>query len=581
VKRALSMLALLPGLAATAVLGDCAQPSDRDAMHPGVSLCGAIAEHSLAGSITSCSHGLCWTEPTGHQSMLKSSDSKAPSAPAVDREEAPWLAAETGATGPAAAFAPGSRYTAPAKDRPMAGEGAAPRGQGATKAQFGTQKLAYQSLIHSDRDRSGAVAAWQPLSQTDVRGFVFHPEIAAESRRPARSADEEQQLLGIVVEHSIAQGAIGTWTLTGGWVAASELPDPAGPGTQTPATSAWSLGTNASTLMERLRLSFEYAGSEPDRDRPGTTGGTQAQAYRVGAELHPAPSSGEGWHVGSEYRWVGQRFDSVANSDLKPDHQRLRGYGGLDVGDLRFQLSVRRDRNNLALDPAKPTRQADQFQATTTWQPANPGPFKVLGEPRFRLDAVLGHDQIEAVTAPGPRMERSEKLQLGADFKTTGSRWGAKATHDQAPGKIDASTGAGIRGFGLELHHQQTARPFLPVRKDLQWQRREDLATATIEQRWQARLRSTNVSLHERMNGEFDLRYQERVTSPGNGREASVNLAGQLVWTMQTPAATRNGLAIALSADYPGASSQASARRPEDGYQVMLTLSTSNPLAGW
>jgi hypothetical protein len=50
---------------------------------------------------------------------------------------------------------------------------------------------------------------------------------------------------------------------------------------------------------------------------------------------------------------------------------------------------------------------------------------------------------------------------------------------------------------------------------------------------------------------------------------------------MQTPAATRNGLAIALSADYPGASSQASASRPEDGYQVMLTLSTSNPLAGW
>jgi hypothetical protein len=508
-------------------------------------------------------------------------DAKAPSALAADRKNTPGLGAETEITDPAAALASASQYAAPVEEQPTAEDGAAPRGHGVTKTQFGTQKLAYQSLIHSDRDRSGAVAAWQPLSQTDVRGFVFHPEIAAEAQRPAQGADEEKQLLGIVVEHSIAQGAIGTWTVTGGWVSASELPDPAGPGAQTAATSAWSLGTNATTLMERLRLSFEYAGSAPDRDRPAATRDTQAQAYRVGAELHPAPSSGAGWHLGSEYSWVGQHFDSVANSDLKPDRQRLHGYGGLDIGDLGFRLSVRRDRNNLALDPAKPTTQADRFQATTTWQPANPGPFKVLGEPRVRLDAVLGHDQIEAVTAPGQRMEQSEKLQLGADFKNAGGRWGARATHDQAPGKIDTTTSAGIRGFGLEVHHQQTAHPFLPARKDLQWQRREDRATGTVEQHWQARLRSTRVSLHERMNGEFDLRYRERMASPGNGREASVNLAGQLVWTMQMPTATRNGLAIALSTDYPGASSQTSASRSGEGYQVMLTLSTSNPLAGW
>lgn len=575
------MLALLPGLAATAVLGDCVQLAHRDAMHQGLPLCGAMTEASRPSSITTCSQGLCWMDPAGPQPVLKSFGSEAPSAPTADPNETPSLGAEPGTTVPAVALAPGGPYAAHGEDHPMAGDGAASRGHGATKARFGTQRLAYQSLIHSDRDRSGAVAAWQPLSQTDVRGFVFHPEIAAESKRTARATDEEQQLLGIVVEHSIARSAMGTWTLKGGWVSASELPDPAGPGAQTAATSAWSLGTNATTLMERLRLSFEYAGSEPDRGSPETTGGTQAQAYRLGAELHPTPSSGEGWHIGSEYSWVGQRFDSVANSDLRPDRQRLRGYGGLDVGDLRFRLSVRRDRNNLALDPAKPTRQADQFQTTTTWQPANTRRVNVFGEPRIRLDAVLGHDQIQAVTAPGPRTERSEKLQLGADFRTAGGRWGATATHDQAPGKIDANTGAGIRGFGVELHHQQTAHPFLPVRKDLQWQRREDLATTTTEQRWQARLRSSNVSLHERMNGEFDLRYRERVTSPGNGREASVNLAGQLVWTMQTPAATRNGLAIALSADYPGASSQTSANRPGDGYQVMLTLSTSNPLAGW
>jgi hypothetical protein len=577
----LSVLALLPGLAATGVPDDCAQPFHREAMHQGVPLCGAITEHPRPGSITTCGHGPCWTEPAGPPPAPRSLDSKAPSALAADRKHTPGLGAETEITGPAAALASASQDAAPAEEQPTAEDGTASRGHGATKAQFGTQKLAYQSLIHSDQDRSGAVAAWQPLSQTDVRGFVFHPEIAAETQRPAPGADEDQQLLGIVVEHSIARSAIGTWTLTGGWVSASELPDPARPDPQTVATSAWSLGTNATTLMERLRLSFEYAGSEPDRDRPSATGGTQAQAYRVGAELHPGPSSGKGWHAGSEYSWVGQRFDSVANSELKPDRQRLRGYGGLDIGDLRLQLSVRRDRNNVALDPAKPTRQADRFQATTTWQPANPGPLKVLGAPRVRLDAVLGHDQIEAVHAPGPRMERSEKLQLGADFKTAGGRWGAKATHDQAPGKIDATTSAGIRGFGLELHHQQTAHPFLPVRKDLQWERREDLATATVEERWQARLRSAKVSLHERMNGEFDLRYRERVASPGNGREASVNLAGQLVWTMQAPAATRSGLALALSADYPGGPSQRSPNRSGDGYQVMLTLSTSNPLAGW
>jgi len=575
------MLALLSGLAVTTVLGDCAQPFHRDAMHQGVALCGAITEHPRPGSILTCGHGLCWSEPAGPQTALRSFDAYAPTLPAVDPKETRWLTAETGTTGSAAVFGPGSPSPAAQEEHPMGGEGAAPTGHGATNAQFGTQRLAYQSLIHSDRDRRGAVAGWQPLSQTDVRGFVFHPEIAAESRRPARSTDEEQQLLGIVVEHSIARGAIGTWTLKGGWVSASELPDPDSPGAQSAATSAWSLGTNATTPMERLRLSFEYAGSDPDQDRPETTGGTQAQAYRVSAELHPARSSGEGWQVGSEYSWVGQHFDSVANSELNPDRERFRGYGKLDVGDLRFRLSVRRDRNNLTLDPAKPTRQADQFQATTTWQPANPTPVKLWGEPRVRLDAVLGHDQIEAATAPGPRMERSEKLQLGADFNTAGGRWGAKATHNHAPGKIDANTGTGIRGFGLELHHQQTAHPFLPVRKDLQWERRQDRATATVEQRWQARMRSANVSLHERINGEFDIRYRERVTSPGNGRDASVNLAGQLVWTMQTPAATRTGLAIAFSADYPGAASQTSASRSGDGYQVMLTLSTSNPLAGW
>ena len=575
------VLVLLPGLAATAVLGDGAPPFHRDAMHQGMPPGGALTEDPPAGAMLTCGHRPCWTDPSDPRPVARAFDPTAPLAPAAGRKETPAPVAATGAADPAVAVVPGRASAAPAEGRPMAGEGAAPRGPGATKTQFGTQKLAYQSLIHSDQNRSGAVAAWQPLSQTDVRGFVFHPEIAAETQRPGRGEDADQQLLGVVVEHAIARSAIGTWTLTGGWVSASELPDPAGPDAQTAATSAWSLGTNATTLMERLRLSFEYAGSEPDRDRTSATGGSQAQAYRVGAELHPAASSGEGWHVGSEYSWVGQRFDSVANADLKPDRQRLRGYGGVDIGDLRLQLSVRRDHNNLALDPAKPTRQADQFQATTTWQPANSGPLKRLGEPRVRLDAVLGHDQIEAVTAPGPRMERSEKLQLGADFKTAGSRWGAKLTHDEAPGKIDANTSAGIRGFGLELHHQQTAHPFLPVRKDLQWQRREDLATATVEQRWQARLRSAEISLHERMNGEFDLRYRERVASPGNGREASVNLAGQLVWTLQAPATTRSGLALALSADYPGGSAQTSASRPGDGYQVMLTLSTRNPLAGW
>jgi len=448
----------------------------------------------------------------------------------------------------------------------------------ATQTQFGTQKLAYQSLIHRDHDRPGAVAEWQPGSQTALRGFVFHPEIEGGPQEAAETPALEHQLFGVVAEHALPLRSGDALKFSGGWVAASEAGDSNANRAAPSSTFAWSLGADASLLEGRLRLALEQAGSSEGAGTGAYTGKT-ADAHRIHAEWQADKSRRLRWRAGAEYSWVGPDFDSAANGDVKADRERLRSEGGFDIDDWQFRLSAQRERDNLTRDPSRRTEEIDRYQLTTTWSPSDFGSDWMLGRPRLTLAAEFGHDQRLLPSQYEPEVSPYHRLRLESEFRTPAGRWGLKAARGLTPGAIDSGQRPGVDVAQLELYRDQRSFQPLPVRSQLEWQQREDRMTGTLQDRWQARLGSKPIAMHERLGADFDLRYRHQVQSNTRDPQMDWHLGGRLVWTVDRPTPARSGLALALSADYQD--QQSSSSGEEDGYRVLLMLSSSHPFAAW
>jgi len=448
----------------------------------------------------------------------------------------------------------------------------------ATQSRFGTQRLAYQSLIHQDRERPGAVAEWQPGSQTSLRGFVFHPEIKHGPQEPAESPALEQQLFGVVAEHALPLRNRDTLKFTGGWFAGSELVDSDAHRTAPSGSLAWSLGADASLLEGRLRLALEQAGSSTE-DGTGTRTGKAAEAQRIRAEWQADRSGRLRWRAGAEYSWVGPGFDSVANGDVKADRERLRSEGGVDIDDWRFRLSAQRERDNLACDPLRRIEEVDRYQLTTTWSPSDYGSDWMLGRPRLTLAAELGHNQRSLPSESGSEVSPYHRLRLESEFRTPAARWGLKAARGLTPGAIDSGGRPGVDVAQLELYRDQRSFQPFPVRTQLEWQQREDRMTGTMQDRWQARMGSRPIAMHERLGADFDLRYRHQVQSSTRDPQTDLHLGGRLVWTVDRPTPARSGLALVLSADYRDRQSSSSGE--ENGYRLLLMLSSSHPFADW
>ena len=446
-----------------------------------------------------------------------------------------------------------------------------------TNARFGTQKLAYQSLIHRDQDRPGAVAEWRPGLQTDVRGFVFHPDIKSGPRKTAESPDLEHQLLGVVAAHAFPLRNGDTLTFNSGWVAGSDLADQSAADSMAPATRAWSLGAGASLLESRLQLSFEQAGA--GLDEPGIISGKRAEARQFVAEWQADRTRLLRWHAAAEYSWVGPDFDSAANTEVKADRERLRSHGGFSIVDWRFRLSAQRERDNLVSDPLRSTEQQDRYRAIVNWTPSHVGADWALGRPQFQLDAELGENQRVQTSEVRPEVSAYRSLQFESEFRTGTGRWGARAMRSQTPGAIDSSKRAGINTARFELYRDQRDFKAFPVRTQLHWQLREDRVTGTTQDRWQGLFGSRPITIHERLCVDFDLRYRHQVQSNNGVPQKDVNFGGRVVWTVDRPTANRSGLALALNADYLDRHS--TSRSDEDGYRLLLVLSNTNPLAGW
>ena len=448
----------------------------------------------------------------------------------------------------------------------------------ATKSRVGTQRLAYQSLVHHDRDRPGVVAEWQPGLSTALRGFVFHPDITAGSAGLSESPDLEPPLFGVVAEHARPLRRGDTLTLTGGWVAGSEAVDANADRAAPSSTLAWSLGADASLSEGRLRLAFEQAGSSREAGAGAGTG-KQAEAHRIRAEWQADRSRQLRWHAGAEYRWVGPEFDSVANDNIRADRERLRSEGGVDLEDWRFRLSAQRERDNLAHDPLRRTEAVDRYQLTTTWSPSDFGADWRLGRPQFTLAAEVGQNQRWLPAEAQPDVSPYHRLRLESEFRTPAGRWGLKAARGLTPGAIDSSQRTGVDVAQFEVYRDQRSFQPFPVRTQLEWQQREDRMTGTLQDRWQARLGSRPIAMHERLGADFDLRYRHQAQSNTRAAQSDLNLGGRLVWTVDRPTSARRGLALILNADYRDRPSSSSGG--EDGYRLLLTLSSHHPFADW
>ena len=460
----------------------------------------------------------------------------------------------------------------PAGDLPLAG--AAP----ATQSRFGIQRLAYQSLIHREQDRPGLVAERQLGLQTALRGFLFHPAMKAGPQESAESPAREHPLFGVVAEHELPLGRGDTLKLSGGWMAGSEAVDASVDGAVPSSTLAWSLGADATLAEGRLRLALEQAGSSRDEGAGGYTG-KRAEAHRIRADWRVDASDRLRWRAGTEYRWVGPEFESVANGNARADRERLRSESGVDLDDWRFRLSAQRERDNLARDPSRRTEVIDRYQLTTTWGPTELGSGWRLGRPRFTLSAEFGHNQLWLPAESKPGVSPYHRLRLESEFRTPVARWGLKAARGLTPGAIDSSQCPGIDVAQLEWYRDQRSfRPF-PVRTQLEWQQREDRMTGTSQDRWQARLGSRPIAMHERLGADFDLRYRHQVQSNTRDPQTDLHLGGRLVWTVDRPTSARSGLALTLNADYRD--QPLSSSGDADGYRLLLTLSTHHPFADW
>jgi hypothetical protein len=443
------------------------------------------------------------------------------------------------------------------------------------------QTFSYDSLINGNGERRAEVVSWGSGTQTLLKGFQVVP---ARKDHPVGQSDRDQRddrLQGMLVEQQWALRDRAELQLTGGWLAGEATTGkPAGDAAGR-SGSAWSLGGRAALLERRLRLSFEYAGSRPQAPGTGARPDRAGVAYRADAELVSPPQAGTAWRLGAQFRWVGPRFSSIANPTLTRDRLRLSTFAGIQRDDWRIDLRVDRDRSNLRGDPTVPTRQGERAEIATSWVLGVPGIEQLLGRPRITLAADTEYSQVFPASAPtaSPELRQGRRIRLESAFDAGAWRWGLKATGatSAAPG----AEGDGTRTARLRLYGDPAAGAALPLKPALTWQRRHDAATDAVDRDWGAELHSGAIALRTGVRANLAVGYLQRRHADDGDRQDALELGGSLVWTLQRPAAGRSGLALAVTGSARGGDATLSGGDAPGDYRLMLSLSSSNPLAGW
>ncbi len=453
---------------------------------------------------------------------------------------------------------------------------------GQMQARVGPQKLAYNSLIHKDLDRPGAVAEWDLGEQIQIRGFGVSSQADSGYKRLVGTDDARYQLNGVLVEQQLPSYGDNQFSMVSGWVSGTARSK----GSEQHGGSAWSVAGNASMLSNQLRLHAEYAGSEFEWDRSAadTKEVDAGQAYAMSMEYHAAEDAPHKWHVGTQYSEVTPWFGSLGNPTLSTDRINLRTYGGITVDEWQFDAAVDRRRNNLEEDPSRPVIITDKLQLATIWSPTEAPFFDVLGKPSYKVASEFGKSHYVATSdnsAAQDPLQRSIDLSLQSEFAHDEWLWGMRAKGGRAPGKIDAATSAGIRTMGFDVYGDISAGLPLSVKPALSWQRKRDAATGTTADKWRAGISSSAITLRHDLQANFDVAYQSRSRSDDVDNDSVADVGANLVWTLQQPSSTRRGLALAFSGNVLHGNPAVRGSEDEPGYSFMVSLSTDNPLGSW
>lgn len=440
----------------------------------------------------------------------------------------------------------------------------------------GPQRIAYDSLIHEERDHRGAVAEWDLGGRTQVKGFgVGSATERSEPSLMGRRAGD-YQLSGLVVEHALKVPHADSANLRLGWISGQERIAEA----RARRGAGWSVAGDAALLSERLRLRAEYAASSVASGASPYTGSDGDAAYRLGFELHAPATSPIAWYLGGELSEAGAGFGSLGNPSVKGDRAQLRTYGGAGAGDWQVDLGLLQRRDNLDHDPSRPVVASEQLKAATIWTPAQPALARVLGTPSYRLGAEFaGRRQLPAGDGAIGSLTRrqSMKLTLHGEFTRPQLQWGLRANAGVAPGTIGEFDSPAIRALGLELYGRFDDDSGLALKPTLTWRRRLDPASDAADERWRAKLASPSIGLRHDLRGQFDLAFEHRDRWASED-VLSTDLGAKLVWTLQRPSPNRRGLALAFSG---ALTDGGTASAGDSDYRLMVSLSTDGSLFGW
>lgn len=453
---------------------------------------------------------------------------------------------------------------------------------GTLQARLGPQKLAWDSLIHRDLKRRGAVAAWDLGGGGRFRGFGLEGRAAPGFQRLVGADRVDCDLNGLLIEQPVLTTPHGGVDLAFGWISGVARADRAG----VRDGDAWSVAADADLLARSLRVQAEYAVSNFDwatasDGQPPPPGG--AEAYRLELEWRAADAATVDWRLGTELSEVGHRFGSLGNPALGADSRQWRTHGGLGVGAWQVDLDLRRRHDNPAREPLRPAVVRDKLQLATAWSPGEAGALDAIGIPSYKLTATIGRKRTfasGAVPGGGAPAQASYAVALQGEFAQSHGLWGLRAKSGLAPGAIDAGAGAGVRSVGFDLYGDVALGAAVPLKPALTWKRRRDAVTGTRMDTWRARVGSSPVDLQADLRAAFDVAVEHRDRPGASAPALGADFGTDVVYTLQRPSSQRRGWALVLKGSLVTGSSPGSADRAP-GLGLMVSLTTDHPLGGW
>ena len=450
---------------------------------------------------------------------------------------------------------------------------------GSLRASLGSQKLLYSSLIHRDRARLGAVAEWRLGELTQIRGFGMQSRAEGGVRRTTGKDDAGYRLTGLVVQKSLDVGGDQQMGLAAAWISGHAQVD----GDGWHEGDAWSIAGEASGLSERLRVQVEYAGSRSDRDDAAKRPATDANAFKVGAEVRAPVDAAAAWYLGTGITEVAGGFASPGNPTLAANRRELRAYAGAELGAWELDLSFDRRHDNLARDPSMPAVVHDSWKLSTLRSPS-PVAEKAYGSVealsyRFAAEYSRRRPGPAGWAADGEAETRSsDDLTLEGELDATGWQLGLRVKGSVGRGPVDATAG-GATVLGVDFYGDLSGSLPIPIKPSLSWKRRHADDEEAASDIWRATANIPSVVLRPDLAADFDLALQHRGSSDGQPSAFSAGIGLDLVWTLQRPAANRRGLSLTVSGKLSSAADSDGTEDPQ--YGLMISLSSEDPLGGW